>query len=491
MTDITRRTFLKSLGIATTACVLRNRTVGAVASKKQPNFLFILVDDLGWADLGCYGSTFYESPNVDRIAAEGMKFTNGYAACPVCSPTRASLMTGKHPARLNLTNWISGKIKKKLIGAPFIQQLPLEEFTIAEAFKESGYKTFFAGKWHLGKTEFWPEHQGFDINKGGCHKGGPYSGGKYFTPYDNPRLEDGPRGEHLPDRLATETAKFIEQNKDKPFFAYLSFYSVHEPIMTRDDLLEKYTKKAESFPETLLEQEGDKKNRLTQNHPVYAGMIEAMDEAIGKVFKKLEALRLYDDTIVCFLSDNGGLSTHNNRPTSNVPLRAGKGYTYEGGIRVPFIVKWPGVTKPGAVCDEPVVSTDFYPTLLEMAGMKPRPDRHRDGLSLGPLLKGADSLDRRALYWHYPHYAPQGGRPSSAVRAGDYKLIEFYEDGRIELFNVAEDISEKRNLSKSMPEKAKELHEMLMAWRVKVDAKMPSPNPEYREEKTPAEGSAR
>ncbi len=457
-----------------------------VAAAGRPNVLFFLVDDLGWRDLSCYGSTFYETPHIDKLAAEGMRFTNAYAACPVCSPTRASIMTGKYPARINATDWFGAPQphnvlrhwtrSKPLLPAPYNESMALEEYTLAEAFKEHGYRTFFAGKWHLGKTEkFWPEHQGFDINKGGHDRGTPPGG--YFSPYKNPRLEDGPKGEHLPDRLARETINFIRDNQDKSFLAYLSFYSVHTPLQSRDDLERKYyRKKKEMELEAKFGQEGERKVRLVQEHAIYAGMVEAMDIAVGHVLDALKEMNLEEKTLVLFVSDNGGLSTAEGSPTSNLPLRAGKGWLYEGGIREPVIIKWPGVTEPGSVCDTPVTSTDFYPTLMDMAGLPQAPRQHLDGMSLVPLLKG-DELVRGAIYWHYPHYGNQGSSPGSAIRDGDWKLIEWFENGSLELYNLKEDIGEKNNLIAEQPYMARHLQEKLKTWRDSVDARYPTKNP--------------
>jgi arylsulfatase A-like enzyme len=415
-----------------------------------------------------------------------MRFTNAYAACPVCSPTRASIMAGKYPARMGTTDYFGAAgpnarrwQSKNVLPAVYINKLPLEEVTIAEALKEADYNTFFAGKWHLGPSkEFWPEQQGFDVNKGGWSRGGPYGPGKYFVPYGNPRLEDGPKGEHLPDRLATETVKFINDNKDKPFLAYLSFYSVHTPLVCREDIKQKYNEKKNKLGlKAEWGAEGKRKVRLVQEHAVYAAMVEAMDQACGKVLDALKLLRLEDNTVIIFMSDNGGLSTSEGHPTSNLPLRAGKGWIYEGGIREPMLIKWPGVTKPGSLCSEPVISTDFYPTMLEMAGLDPRPEQHVDGVSLVPLLKGKKTLGRKAIYWHYPHYGNQGGFTGGAVRMGDYKLIENYTENSVELYNLKQDIGEKNNLAKKMPKKTAKLKTMLEEWRKEVDAKMPTPNP--------------
>jgi arylsulfatase A-like enzyme len=481
-----RRSFLKTVGVAAVSLSLTGITTPK--PEKKLNVVFFLVDDLGWKDLGCFGSSFYETPNIDRLAAESMKFTNAYAACPVCSPTRASIMTGKYPARMDNTDWFGAPQpeevprhhtkNKPLLPAPYSENLALEEVTLAEAFKEAGYKTFFAGKWHLGETQqHWPKRQGFDVNKGGHVWGGPWGGKRYFSPYGNPRLTDGPEGEHLPDRLARETVKFIRDNKDEPFLAYLSFYSVHTPLMSREDLKQKYQAKKEKLglkPDWVME--GERKVRAVQEHAVYAGMVDAMDQAVGKVLDALKEMGLDDNTAVFFMSDNGGLSTVGGTPTSNLPLRCGKGWLYEGGIREPMIIKWPGVARAGSTCDEPVISTDFYPTMLEMAGLASKPQQHVDGISMVPLLKGG-RMNRGAIYWHYPHYGNQGGAPGSAIRQGDWKLIEWFEDGRLELYNLKRDIGEKNNLADKHPKIVKRLHNKLIAWRKEVDAKYPSPNP--------------
>ncbi len=458
-------------------------TSSAQAADKPTNFVFFLVDDLGWTDLGCYGSTFYDTPNVNKLAATGMKFTSAYAACPVCSPTRGSIMTGRYPTRIGITDYIGAaqpnrwRRKTKLLPAPYNPKLDHKETTLAEALKGHGYATFFAGKWHLGSEKFWPEHQGFDVNMGGIDRGGPYGGKKYFSPYGNPRLKDGPPGEHLPDRLAKEAVKFIEQNKDKPFLTYISFYSVHTPLISRDDLKQKYlAKKKKLGLEAKWGHERARKVRLVQEHAVYAGMVEAMDLAVGKVLNKLDELGIADNTVVIFMSDNGGLSTSEGHPTSNLPLRAGKGWMYEGGIREPMIVRWPNVTKPGSVCDQYVTSTDFFPTMLDMADLPAMPKAHVDGVSFTRLLKG-EPMDRGPIYWHYPHYGNQGGAPSGAVRDGDWKLIEWYEDGSLELFNLKNDLGEKTNLAKQHSDKAKALHAKLASWRKATGAKMPTVKP--------------
>jgi len=466
---------------------------GCKPQASRPNFVFILVDDLGWTDLSCYGSRFYETPNIDGLADSGVRFTSAYAACPVCSPTRASILTGKFPARLKTTDYFGApqpdKIQKHwtrskpLLPAPYVDHLPLEEVTLAEALKEAGYATFFAGKWHLGGEGYYPEDQGFDSNRGGWERGGPYGGNKYFSPYGNPRLSDGPEGEHLPDRLAEETCRFMQEMRGRPFLAYMSFYSVHTPLMARDDLEEKYRDKAERLgvTEEAWGREGERKVRLIQNHAVYAGMVEAMDQAVGKVLDKLRELELEEDTVVFLMSDNGGLSTSEGHPTSNLPLRAGKGWLYEGGIREPMIVRWPGVAEQGRVCDETVVSTDFYPTILEMAGLAQRPGQHLDGVSLVPLLRGGSELPRRPIYWHYPHYGNQGGTPGSALRLGDLKLIWFYEDERLELYDIKKDLGENHDLATESPQKAAELKRLLDDWLEEIGAGMPASNSAFKE----------
>jgi arylsulfatase A-like enzyme len=485
--SLNRRDFLKLMGLSAMPLVVpgcmaeRQRRIVNLQTHRKPNFVFILIDDLGWADVGCYGSSFYETPNIDKLAKEGMRFTSAYAAGPVCSPTRASIMTGKYPARLKLTNFLIGNRRGKLNPAHYVHQVSLEEVTIAEALKEAGYINCFVGKWHLGGKSYWPEDQGFDINIGGTNSGAPKS---YFWPQwqGNPLIEGRP-GEYLTDRLTDKALRFLEGNKDKPFLLYLSHYAVHLPLQAKQNMIEKYQAKGANLPSSKIPRflpEGSNQTRQMQDHPVFAAMVESMDESVGRVMKKLKELGIADNTIVIFTSDNGGTSTAEGHPTSNVPLRAGKGWLYEGGIREPLIIKCPGVAKLGSICDVPVVSTDFFPTMFEMAGLSPKPQQHIDGVSLVPLLKGKKSLDREAIFWHYPHYSNQGGGPSGAVRAGDYKLIEFYEDNHLELYNIKEDISEKTNLVPQMPQETTKLYQMLKDWRKEVDAEMPTPNPDYK-----------
>ncbi len=452
---------------------------------RPPNIVFFLADDLGRQDLGAYGSTFYETPNLDRLARDGAKFTDAYAACPVCSPTRASILSGQWPQRTGITDYIGApqppdwKRNTKLRPAPYADRLALTSPTLAKALKAAGYATFFAGKWHLGPAGWWPENQGFDHNLGGIDKGGPYGGKKYFSPYDNPRLPDGPDGEHLPDRLASEAAKFIAANQDRPFFAYFPFYSVHTPLMARPDLQKKYEEKRARLG--LAEKwgrENPREVRLSQDHAIYAAMIEAMDLAVGKVLAQLDALGLRENTIVIFTSDNGGLSTSEGWPTSNLPLRGGKGWMYEGGIREPLLVRWPGVARPGSLVDTPVSSPDFFPTLLEAARAKPAPGQILDGVSLVSALRGAATPDR-ALFWHYPHYGNQGGAPAAAIRRGPWKLIHWFEDDRVELFHLATDLSETTDLAAREPARAAALRTELTTWLRSVDAQLPTANPTY------------
>lgn len=455
--------------------------VGAVSAADKPNIVFILADDLGWKDLGCYGSSFHETPNLDKLAAQGMRFTDAYAACTVCSPTRASIMTGKYPARLHLTDWLPGlpDSPDHKLSRPDIQKfLPLEEVTVAEALKAGGYRTGFFGKWHLGEAEeVWPDKQGFDVNVGGCGKGHPPS---YFSPYGIPAITDGPKGEYLNDRLTDEALKFLEQSKDKPFFLYLPHYAVHMPLQAKPETIEKYKAKAAGLPagREVYGTDLGRPIRQIQDDPVYAAMMENLDENVGRVLKKLSELDLDKNTIVFFTSDNGGFSTGKGTPACNLPLRMGKGWPYEGGVREPLLVKWPGVTKPGSVSSAPVISTDYYPTILQIAGLPLKPAQHADGESIVPALKGG-VLPERPLFWHYPHYHGSGGAPYGAVRLGDFKLIEWYEDMRAELYNLKDDIGERIDLAAKMPEKTAELLKLLHGWREDVKAQMPTPNPKY------------
>lgn len=459
-----------------------------LCAQRPPNVVVIVADDLGYRDLGCYHrETLYETPNLDRLAASGTRFTDGYAACPVCSPTRYALMTGRYPTRAGLTNYFSGARKARFRPAEAGDRMALDEVTLAEALRAHGYATFFAGKWHLGPTaEFWPEHQGFDVNKGGFKRGGPYGPGKYFVPYGNPRLDDGPEGEHLPARLAEEACQFVEAHQDGPFLAYLSFYSVHTPLIGRPDLVAKYEARvaalradgAEEFAaeEQVLPTDRPRRVRTLQRHAVYAAMVEAMDEAVGRVLAKLEALDLADDTIVVFTSDNGGLATSEGSPTSNLPLRGGKGWLYEGGIREPWLVRAPGVTSAGATTSTPISSIDLLPTVLDLCGL-PAVEHEIDGRSFAPALRGEPSaaLAGRALFWHYPHYGNQGGFPGAVVRMGEFKLIERLEDGRVHLFHLPTDVGERTDLATHLPERVAAMRAALHGFYRRFDAQFLRP----------------
>lgn len=454
-----------------------------VGPARKPNVVIVLIDDMGWTDTGCYGSRYCETPNIDRLASEGVRFTNGYAACAVCSPTRASVMTGRYPARLGITDWIRARYQggdipadgknpseyvsepeKALSCPPNALWMELDEVTIAEILKAQGYTTCHIGKWHLGPDTHYPDTQGFDYNIGGCDFGQPPS---YFDPYSNPRqgqiptLEPRQEGEYLTDREADEAAKFIRAHRNTPFFLYLAHYAVHTPLQAKQKLIAKY-----------------KDKRATeQDNATYAAMIESVDNAMGAVLQALNDAGVADNTIVVFTSDNGGLLGS----TSNVPLRSGKGYPYEGGIREPFIVRWPGVVKPGTANDAMVCTIDLLPTVCAATGA-PLPDRPVDGVSILPLLRGKKKLDREALFWHFPHYRGEDVSPYGIVRKGDWKLIKWYEGPTNELYNLADDLSETTNLAGERPEKVEELDALLAEWLGTVGAKMPVPNPEYKKQ---------
>ncbi|QDU59346.1 Arylsulfatase precursor [Planctomycetes bacterium Pan216] len=463
------------------ACLLASDHPGMAAEK--PNIVFFLVDDLGVRDLSNEGSRFHETPNVDRIARMGMKFTRGYAACQVCSPSRASILTGKYPVNHGITTYIgdasgeSWRSRKRFdshFPAEYQRQLAASEQTLAEVLRDAGYKTFFAGKWHLGDKGSWPQDHGFSINKGGYHVGGPYGGG-YFSPYGNPNLGDGPDGESLTLRLGRETADFIDANKDDPFLAYLSFYTVHAPIQTTSNLWKKYRDKAVAagLPEERFRFDRRLAVRQVQDCPIYGGMVEAMDEAVGIVLASLEKNNLLDKTIICFTSDNGGVSSGDAFSTSNLPLRGGKGRQWEGGIREPYYLHAPGTTKAGSVSDVPVSGIDWYPTLLELASVAIPKGQQVDGVSLVPLLKG-EPLEQRPLYWHYPHYGNQGGEPSSILMEGDWKLIFYHEDGRHELYHLGNDVGERNDVLASHPQRAERMKRQLAGWLASTEAKFPT-----------------
>lgn len=451
------------------------------------NFVFFLADDLGFMDVGFnHPDTFYETPHLDRLAKGGLVFTDFYAACPVCSPTRSSILTGKYPARTATTNFFSGRRPGRFEAADFETQMALSEVTLAEALKEAGYRTFFAGKWHLGGKGNGPTDQGFDLNRGGGENGLPRS---YFAPFQNVEsLEPGPEGEFLTARLAEESAAFLDEvaKTGEPFLLYHSFYAVHTPLQAPGDLVAKYEAKAARLG--LAGEEGaldpgrerqvwpDTREKRTvrtrQSHAVYAAMVESLDQAVGTILERLEALNLSQRTAVFFMSDNGGVSTSEGHPTSNLPLRGGKGWIYDGGIREPVVVRWPGVTPPGTRCNVPAVSTDFYPTILEMAGLPLRPEQHVDGVSLVPLLRNPFAkFDRGPVFWHYPHYSNQGGFPASAVRVGDFKLIQDLEDGALELYQLRDDVNEHNNLEQLESERVEEMKSLLDEWRREVRAR--------------------
>ena len=490
--NYTRRGFLKAMSWGAAAFAFRGpastkRLFANELRDKKLNFVLILIDDLGWMDTGCYGSTFYETPNIDKLAAEGMRFTDGYAACAVCSPTRAAVMTGRYPARLGVTDWIrarfqGGKIpankknpteyvgdkNKKLLCPPNALWMELEEITIAEALKPAGYTSCHIGKWHLGADDWYPDRQGFDFNIGGCDFGQPPS---YFDPYFRkrqgqiPTLEPRREGEYLTDREADEAVKFIRRHKDKPFFLYMAHYAVHTPIQSKEKLIDKY------------------KAKKPTNHknPAYAAMVESVDDAVGKICSVLDELNLADRTIIFFTSDNGGLMS----VTNNAPLRVGKGYPYEGGIREPLIVRWAEVIKPGTVSYEPVTSVDYFPTICEAASVPLPPDRDIDGVSLLEHLRSnaTKKLGREAIFWHFPHYRGNVV-PYSIVRSDNWKLIKRYEGKTFELFNLKADLSEKDDLSEKMPEKVREIDAKLSDWLTATSAKLPRPNPNYEKRKT-------
>ncbi|GHV59878.1 sulfatase [Bacteroidia bacterium] len=516
-----------NLFLSTTALALLGTGITQCKPKEEKpmNVVFFLVDDLGWTDIGCYGSRLYETPNIDRFARDGVRFTDAYAACHVSSPSRASLLTGKYPASLNLTDWLPGRRDfpfQKMLNVPINQHLPYDGTTIAKVLQENGYHTAIFGKWHLGEDSLSTFRQGFDLHvPEGWNKGWPNKG--YLSPYGLKGLKDGPAGEYLTDRLTTDALQYIEENKDHPFFLYLSHFAVHDPIEGRPDLVEKYRKKREQMPEPqgppfVLEGNPDDASaekttplsydgyRIFPDHTVpikqhqdnveFAAMVESMDESLGRVLHQLKALGIDDRTIVIFYSDNGGMAAANfynpereiseNQldkafSTSNLPLRGAKGWLYEGGIRVPLIVKWPGKGVQNTVCNVPVTSPDFFPTILDLLSIRTPAGVQSDGVSFAPLLKGDTQLDREAIFWHFPHYSNHGMQsPGGAVRYGDYKLLEYYENNTVQLFNLKNDIGEQHDLAASEPEMVNLLREMLHNWQKQVDAKTMLPNPKYK-----------
>lgn len=443
----------------------------ATAQQQKPNVVFILVDDMGWKDLGCYGSDYHQTPNIDNFANNAVKFTDGYSACTVSSPTRAAIMTGKYPAKTHITDWIEGyKMPNAKLQIPdWTMYLPLEEVTMAEVFKSAGYVTAHFGKWHLGEDEkYWPENQGFDINIGGWRRGQPNKDPKlgsngYFSPYGNPRIKNGTEGEYLTERLANEACNFIDKTKSEPFFLNLWFYNVHTPLQAKQDKIDKYKAIVDS---TKL-----------QKNPTYAAMVEHVDDAVGKVIAKLKSEGVYDNTIIIFTSDNGGLiGKGQSKVTNNSPLRNGKGHIYEGGVRVPVIIKTAGSNPLVGTYHSPVISIDFLPTLIDMAHIKVNKKLQKglDGISLKPLLTTKlDELKRKAIYWHYPHYHSEGATPYSAIRMGNWKLIHVMETNKYELYDLKNDISESKNLYDKEPEIAKKLIKSLVDWKKKMGAQMP------------------
>ncbi len=497
-----RHYFTLLLMLATGFCV------DAQNNKRPPNIVVILADDLGWADLSSYGSTFYETPRLDQLATEGIRFTKSYASCPVCSPTRASMMTGKYPVKTGVTDWIRGRQEngkampfEKLIAPATAYQLALEENTIAEYAAAQGYKTFFAGKWHLGEEEkYWPGAQGFQVNKGGWSKGSPSgrindSTGGYFTPYANPMLSDGPKGEYLTDRLTDESLSFIASNKQNPFFLFYALYAVHNPLQAPKALIKKYEAKQQQAaikPGARFAKDGDWmqyekgwKRRLVQDNPVYAAMLENMDWNIGRLLDALKQAGVDDNTLVIFTSDNGGLSTAEGSPTVNGPLRAGKGWLYEGGVRVPLIMYWKGKITGGTVADITVSTVDMFPTIATAINERYKKDSSIDGENIFQMLAGPAKYKNRQLFWHYPHYSNQGGKPGSAIREGNYKLIYNYDDGSTELYNTANDIAEKNNIADANKKITNRLKQELFKWLQKTNALLPHKNPGYNPSAVP------
>ncbi len=444
------------------------------APSAKPNIVLIVADDLGWTDLHCFGSGYYQTPNINRLCAQGMKFTSAYA-CPNCAPTRAQLMSGQYPPRTGVYTVASGARgraeNRKLIPVKNNTTLAPAVVTLAETLKSAGYTTSHLGKWHLGRPGVaGPREQGFDDNVGGNQTGQPAGG--YFSPYHNHQLPDGPKGENLTDRLSREAVDLIRRHRAGPFFIYMPFYAVHQPLQAKPDVTRKY--------EQIKPIRG-------HHNPTYAAMIQTMDEGVGRILAALDEFQLAQRTLVIFISDNGGVGGYasiglpnNANITDNAPLRGGKGCLYEGGVRVPMIVRWPGVTRPGAVCGTPVDVIDFYPTLVRIAGATLPARQPLDGVDITPLFQG-HTISPRALYWHFPGYLEAYGpgnwrtTPAGAIRDGDFKLLEFFEDHHVELYNLSDDLSEERDLAASNPEKAHELQAKLEAWRQSMHAPMPEP----------------
>ncbi len=465
MSASNRRGFLKT-------CALGIGGLAAGCGSERPrNVLFILVDDLGWSDVNINErSSLYDTPNIDRLAAGGMRFSNAYAACPVCSPTRASIQTGKYPARLQLTNFIPGSHRlpySEVIPPPFNQQLPHAETTIAEVLGPAGYATGAIGKWHLGGDGFLPTDQGYDSNYAGTSAGMPRS--FFFPKWKENVPVDGQDGEFLPDHLTDQALRFIDSHKAEPFFVYMAYYTVHIPIEAKEEDVARFEAK---LVDGLTPGED-------HHNPIYAAMVWNLDQNVGRMLDKLDELGIADNTVVIFSSDNGGLQSpewRNEPVTSNLPLRNGKGHLYEGGIREPTIIRAPGVTKPGSVYEGAIISNDYFETIIDLTGTSY--DGATDGVSLLPALRG-EQLPERDLFWHYPHYSNQLGRPGGAVRRGDWKLIEFYDDASRELYDLSSDIGEGNNVIEQHADLAAALAQALDAWRNSVGAVSPKPNPNF------------
>jgi len=478
------RTLLLLITISVSSCgQIQKKTL----ENEKPNIIFIIADDLGYSDIGVYGSQFYDTPNIDALASDGVLFTNGYANSPVCSPARASFQTGKYPVKVGVTDWIKGRkvhqgstVNDRWIVPNTDYELKLEENTIAEVLKRNDYKTIFSGKWHLGEEEkFWPENQGYDVNIGGWSAGSPNKRKEskgYFSPYGNPRLSDGPLGEYLPDRLTDEAIEALKKNENKPVFLCLSYYLVHAPFQAKERDIEFYNNKREqeiianseefletqSWMQTATGNSKRYKERIKQGHPTYAAMVKSLDDNVGRIIQYLKESKQYNNTLIVFVSDNGGLTTSEGSPTSNLPLAKGKGWMYEGGIRVPYIIKTPN-QKEAKKIEKPVSGVDLFPTILEYSGT-PISFETIDGISLKLAIENSSYKNERPIYWHYPHYSNQGGNPSSAIRFGDYKLIHDIETGAYELYNLRKDCGELNNLIDSHLEIANSLKKLLNKW---------------------------
>ena len=447
---------------------------------EKPNLLFILVDDLGWTDVSYNKSDYYETIHIDKLSETSMLFDNAYAASSVCSPTRASIMTGKHPARVNITDWIPGldPKNKPLLGPVDRNELPLEETTIAEVLRDNNYSTFYSGKWHLGSEGHYPEDQGFDINIGGFEKGSPMGG--YYSPYKNPRLSDGPEGEYLTDRLTLETIELIKnRDTNKPFAAFLSFYNVHTPIQENKEFIDYYVEKLKSYenisPQTV--KEGDAITLLNQRNAKYASMVHATDQNVGRIINFLKENDIYDNTLIIFTSDNGGLSTQRRvAPTSVYPLRAGKGWLYEGGIRIPQLIKLPKQNIK-EIISEPVVSYDLFPTIANVLNLNHNVS-DIDGVDLTNLFLKKD-IERDFIFWHFPHYHGSMWKPGSALRNNDWKLVELHEENKVELYNLRDDLSETVDVSNKFPEITSRLVSKLNEIKIDLGANKATSNENY------------